>query len=277
MKKNQEIKSAFYIVVIFVLLFLMAISSASAQTSQNISIHSADKLVFLSGDIKEGKVIAFENEKIKFSHCNETLEYEFSKKEIEKIEFASGRTELINDKKIIVPVVPVKSANRVAILPVVYAGNDNPERAGYMRSYLQQMMIDYLSKSAAALKFVDANDINTQLLKAGITEINIRQYTPKELASLLHVEYILTGSVLQTTKKQIRQTNRTSDRKQSGKSNSHTTETSMPDIETEVSLVIYNETGDKVYSKSRQSILSDPDAYKNAIKYLLKRTPLHNR
>jgi hypothetical protein len=47
--------------------------------------------------------------------------------------------------------------------------------------------------------------------------------------------------------------------------------------ETEVSLAIFNATGENIYSKSRHSILADKDAYKAALHYLLKRTPLYKR
>ena len=48
-------------------------------------------------------------------------------------------------------------------------------------------------------------------------------------------------------------------------------------IKTQVSISIYNETGDRIYTKSRESILTESDAYKFALQYLLKRTPLYNR
>ena len=68
-------------------LFMFSTGIVSAQNSNTIK---PDKIVFLNGNAKEGKVIAFANDKIQFVHRGETLNYEFNKKEIEKIEYASG-------------------------------------------------------------------------------------------------------------------------------------------------------------------------------------------
>lgn len=46
---------------------------------------------------------------------------------------------------------------------------------------------------------------------------------------------------------------------------------------THIDLDIYNDKGEQLFSKSRRSILSDADAYKYGIQYLLKRSPLYKR
>lgn len=54
-----------------------------------------------------------------------------------------------------------------------------------------------MNRSAAELKFMDVAEINALLYKKGINEQTIRGYTPKELADVLNVEYVIIGSVLQ--------------------------------------------------------------------------------
>ena len=157
-----------------------------------------------------------------------------------------------------------------------------------MRSYLQEITISFLAKSAAELKFIDAAEINALLLQHEIDDSNIAQYTPTDLAKLLQVEYVIIGSVMQDKGKLVTQVNNNNNRKETikrngneikvkGNNNSHATETTTQEIETNVTLSIYSETGQKIYGNSRQSILSDADAYKFAIRYMLRRTPLYKR
>jgi TolB-like protein len=220
------------------------------------------------------------------------VNYEFNKKEIEKIEYASGRTEVITEKKAAeVSVSPVNSKNRVAVMPMIYIGDGNDDRSEEMRFQLQDIVISYLSKYAAELKLADATEINAMLLKNGINDDNIRQYTPKELAAILHVEYVIMGSVLQDNGSLVTITNNHTTHRQTieqrgrrdneiriiSRNNRNGSYVTKQNIQTNVSLSIYNETGEKIYSRSRQSIWTEPDAYKNALHYLLKRTPLYKR
>ncbi|HZF63750.1 MAG TPA: hypothetical protein VEZ55_04675, partial [Chitinophagaceae bacterium] len=114
------------------------------------------------------------------------------------------------------------------------------------------------------------------------------QYTPSELASILQVEYIITGSVAQEKGNVNTSSNHQSNetRKIEGKGNSlqlqekeNTTgfSTTVQNIQTNVSISIYNDKGEKLYSKSRESLMMTTEAYKSTLQYLLKRTPLYKR
>lgn len=192
---------------------------------------------------------------------------------------------------------PVKSKNKVAIIPMIYIGDASDERNDEMSYILQDIAVSYMSRSAAELKFMDVAELNALLFKKGITPENIRRYSPKELSELLHVEYVIMGSVVQDKGSVVTVSSQHTTRRQSvdhynryGKrgrhsnhvdvikrNNSNSSTVTRQNVETQVSFAIYNEDGEKIYSKSRQSILSETDAYKNAIHYLLKRTPLYNR
>lgn len=257
-----------------------------AASAQKGLTENTDKLIFLNGTIKEGKVLAFVDEKVRFVYKGESLNYEFFKTEIEKIEYASGRTELITEKKITDALpAPVDTKNKVAVIPIQYIGNVNAGNKDDMSYYLQEIAISYLSKSAAELKFLDASGVNAVLLKNGISDSSIRKYTVKELATLLHVEYVIMGSVLQENGRQVSNASGNITKKQNTwddgdykrRENYQQTLIASQLVETQVSLSIYNENGEKIYSKSRHSLLSEQDAYKNTIHYLLKRTPLYKR
>jgi hypothetical protein len=276
------------ILLVIVLLLITAIAFSQQAPAKS------DRIVFLNGVVKEGKVTGFTGENIGFIHSGETLRYELSRKEIEKIEYASGRTEQVNEKKNPgVFMKPFQSNNRVAVLPLVYIGDGYDDRAEEMRYRLQEIAINYLHQSAVELKFINPAELNAILLKKGIDDRNIREYTPGELASILNVEYIITGSVVQEKGSLVTVSNHNTVRRQriddygrdrygreariTRRNNSNSTSVTRQHIETHVSISIYNEAGETVYSKSRQSILTENDAYKNAIQYLLKRTPLYKR
>jgi hypothetical protein len=190
----------------------------------------------------------------------------------------------------IAPAQGVSTRNKVAVLPILYIGDVNERRAEDMQFYLQDITINFMNESAFTLQFMDAAEVNAILLKNGIDEENIRRYTMRDLATILQVEFVISGSVLQDNGNVVTVSSNTNTRRQSvdqwyGKrgpkviTRSHNSGVMVTrqNVETHVSLSIYNETGEKIYTKSRQSILSDADAYKAAMKYLLKRTPLYKR
>lgn len=267
-------------------MFLLAISMVSAQSSNTAK---SDKIIFLDGNAKEGKITAFANDKIRFTHRGETLNYEFNKKEIEKIEYASGRTEVLTERKSPeIMAQPGSARSKVAVLPLGYIADGNDSKMENMPFLLQEMTIEFLSKSASELKFMDPVEMNARLLKAGINESNMREHTPKELANLLHVEYIIMGSVMQDRGKIVTVNhNHTEGRKRIDRNwdgykvkkrrESHGSSVTGQQIENQVSLSIYNNGGEKIYNKSRHSLISTADGYKNTLRYLLKRTPLYER
>lgn len=252
----------------------------AGQTSSSI-VPKTDKITFLNGIIKEGNLISLTNDKVVFVHQGETLSYEFNKKEIEKIEHASGRDEIINVKKSPDSSIgKVVTKNRVAVLPMGYIADGYAVKIDDMRFRLQEIVIDFMGRAAAELKFKDPVEVNALLLKNEISEYNIRKFTAKELASILQVEYVIMGSVMQDKGKLRTVTTRNNsfdgDWKISRRNN-NTNTTVNQDIDTEVSLSIYNDAGEKIYSKLRHSLLSEVGAYKATLHYLLKRTPLYKR
>jgi len=268
----------------FLILILM-----NMVLAQGGSTTKTDRIIFLDGHTKEGMVTALVNDKIRFTHRGETLSYEFTKKEIERIEYASGRTELLTVKREIEDIdQPVNTKNRVAVLPLNYIADGNLSKMENMPFLLQQMTIGFLSKSAAELKFVDPSEINVLLLRAGIHESNMREYTPKELARLLRVEYVIMGTVMQDRGKIVTvnhhrtQSRKNTDRDWDGhntkeRRESHGSTVTGQQIENQVSLSIYNNRGENIYSRSRHSLIANTDGYQNTLRYLLKRTPLYER
>jgi hypothetical protein len=121
-----------------------------------------------------------------------------------------------------------------------------------------------------------------------VNESNIREFTPKELAGILQVEYVLMGIVTQdfVGEATVSHSNRRDyDRRNDHRGRYRETERretnrvsrTTQQLSTNIDLDVYNDKGENIYSKSRRSILSDVDAYKAGIHYLLKRSPLYKR
>jgi hypothetical protein len=280
---KQQVKKA---VIVLTGLMMFATGIVSAQNSNTVK---PDKIVFLNGNAKEGKVISLANDKIQFVYRGETVNYEFNKKEIEKIEYASGRTEFITAKKEQpITTTAADARNKVAVLPLGYIADGSDSKMDNMPFLLQELTIEYLSQSASELKFKSAVETNAVLAKAGINETNIREYTPADLADVLKVEYLIMGNVMQdrgsivTVDHRHTERSRRTERDWDGyrtkqRTEGHGTSVTRQQIENQVSLSIYNQSGESIYTKSRHSLISTIDGYKNTLRYLLKRTPLYER
>lgn len=170
--------------------------------------------------------------------------------------------------------------NRVAILPITYISEGNDTRMDEMRYRLQTIAYQYLRSDALELRFQDPAETNALLLKNGITESNFRRFSPAELAAILKVEYVVTGMVSQDYAGEStyrRSEGRNYHRKGKFRRETNGYSRTRQELSTHIGFDIYNDRGENVYSKSRRSILSDVNAYRNGMQYLLKRSPLYGR
>lgn len=172
--------------------------------------------------------------------------------------------------------------NKVALLPITYVAEGSDFRAEQMRYRLQNIAYLFLKDGAVELKFQDPEETNALLLKKGITQANYREYTPKELAALLEVEYVLTGMVVQENVGMHVNSNSSREYSTNRKGNRiekwfNENSRARQEMSTNVDLSVYNDKGEKIFTMSRHSWLSDLDAYKNAMHFVLKRSPLYRR
>jgi hypothetical protein len=176
-------------------------------------------------------------------------------------------------------VVLITAGHKVAVLPITYIGTGNTTVTD-MRYRLQNIAYLVLKESTLDLGFQPPAETNALLLKHGVNESNFREFTPAELAAILGVDYVVTGIVTQEqTGESV--TNHSTTRNYShhgkrGRQESGNTQ-SRVQLATHIDLDVYNDKGGQVFSKSRRSILTDVDAYRNGIQYLLKRSPLYQR
>lgn len=242
-----------------------------------------DSVLMLNGETKHGKIISVGTDAISFVHSGEKLEYALKKADINKIVFASGRTEIVT-----VPTVakspsdnyPPMEHNLIAVLPFKYRSVGEPlEQINATKEKLQDDTYSYLSKRNGVYKFQDPQTTNALLIRNGIDENTIKGYTFDELCKVLGTEYIVQGGLSRSSKENVssaesKTVKKDDDRaRQSKAANTVVQKT----YENEVSVLIYNRQNDKVFDNHRTAILSGEASYKDALFYMLKRCPIYNK
>lgn len=274
-----------------VLLLLVCTVQLTGGYNRAIAQEKEDVLVMLNGDKKKGKVVAVSDNTIKFVYSGESLEYEFKKADINQIEFASGRIEIVNQNKPAASNESQKSLttstdtkNKMAVLPFQIVSNDPTLTTEAMQHEIQANCATTLRSEAHTMQVQDPRTTNTILARNDIKAADIDQLSPEEAARLLDVEYVVfgtydiqnkgtmtTGSGSSTYKGQKK------DNKEKGteysSQNSYTTTT----YATKVELTLYNDSGEDVFSETRTPLLKSLDSYSSAIKYIAKRMPFGSK
>lgn len=272
-------------------LVLMLNLYAAAQKS------SDDVVIKLNGEELTGKVTEINDTDIKFIYKGETLTYTIKKSDILKIKFASGREEIITKVQSepaggqsvsSAPASnPADRKNKLAILPFRFI-TDRQSADEEMSYKVQDEAFSLLNSHSGTLELQATSTTNALLLKAGITQSNFRAFTPAEVCTVLGVEYIIQGTITQnkgtatTTQSNNGSINTQNNTGKSGNDRKTTVSSSSSsstyqNYKTSVNLAIFKDNGTSVYSDDHTAFWSTADAYKNAIKYLLKRTPVYKK
>jgi hypothetical protein len=244
-----------------------------------------DKIVMLDGEERIGNVIGISDDEVKFKYKSENLEYSIKSTQINKIQFASGRIQVINNTSN--SKNDGNSANgemqdhhnKVAVLPFSYIGQGGT-RDEKMGKKVQSECYNLLLKNASQFQIQDPITTNANMIKHGIREDNIEGFTPGELANILGCEYIVIGTVTLKTEGTYSgggtyYSQKTSGNKTTGYSAGGSS--SKTDYGTDVDLKIYSDQGHNIFSKSHTSVWSSEDAYKVTLQYLIKRCPLYRK
>ena len=281
----------------------------SVAWSQTPAKH--DVLLKVNGDEMTGKVTEINDSSIKFTHEGESLVYTIKKMDILKITFASGRIEFFNkqplpstqNNKTASGQASEKKAdqtslqehhNKVAILPFKYIVDKND--AGEEMTYkVQTEAFAILQKNNASLELQDPNTTNALLIKAGVTNDNIRGFTMGEICNILGVEYLVQGTITQNTNAVVSSQYSSSSSKSnsqrdghkssvigtilksSSQNNSSSTSTSTKNYRTSITMNVYTDKGHSIFSQSHDSMWNTNEAYKITLQYLLKRTPIYRK
>jgi len=256
---------------------------------------SYDIIYKLNGDEMTGKITEVSEDQVKFIYKGETAVYVVKKAEIQKIRFASGRVEVINAPGAQQPAAgaPAPAAanssrkGKIAVLPFRFLADNQSvdEEVGYL---VQNEAFSYLQKHSAGYQLQDPNTTNALLLKAGVTLANVRGYTPADLCNILDVEIIVQGTINQTRGAATTYSSGSTTRNtqyNTGKNNNKTKTTTYgsgssstyQNYKTSVTLGLFTESGTALFSQDHTAFWNTADAYKNAIQYLLKRSPVYSK
>lgn len=269
-----------------------------------------DIILKTSGDELVGTVKVVADNDLKFCYKGEAVVYSIKKTEIIKVTFASGRIEFFNrpaanpsssDPAAPAPAAPSPARaalpaqpatledhhNKVAILPFKFL-IDRQSGGADMGEKAQQEAFATLSQHAAGLELQDVLTTNALLAKNGVNDQTIKQYTPIDLCNLLGVEYVVMATVSVNKGTATATTNNygnTNIDRNRGKSGNDTKIFSFgssssyinQSYKTYVTLNVYNDKGSSLFSDSHEAFLTGEEAYRNAVKFLLKRSPIYRK
>ncbi|TNF45047.1 MAG: hypothetical protein EP311_00065 [Cytophagales bacterium] len=268
-----------------------------------------DTILKINGDELQGTVKEIQANSIKFSYAGEELTYEIAKADIIKITFASGRIEFFNKPSLSsessnAPASskpgpefnqPQDHHNKVAILPFHYL-IDKQNASEEITYQVQSETYSYLNRHVGALTLQDVNETNALLIRNGVTEGNLRGFTMGEICNILGVEYVIQGTITQnrttvTSSSSTSYNNKNSsgayvDSKgnlvgniygSSNKGSSSTYSSAQQNYSTAITMNIYTDKGENIFSQDHTGFWPTTDAYKITLQYLLKRTPIYRK
>jgi hypothetical protein len=271
-------------IVSFLILFI-SISTVAQDKS--------DVVVMLNGEEKAGKVIAIGDQDITFIYANETLEYQLKKTEVNKIIFASGRTEQISEKTAGTSTDehsnPMSRKGKMAVLPFKIITNMPSVDADAIGRQIQNDCANTIKQEAPMIDVLDSRVVNATLAKHNITVDQLDVMLPEELAELLGVEHVVfgsydientgtrtSGSSVSTYKSKSDRDRRDSDKRKGTEISSDTSSTTDT-FDSKMTIDIYNDQGSSIYSVSRKPFSAGLDKYHSTINYLIKRAPFGSK
>jgi hypothetical protein len=262
----------------------------------SLSINAQEDVILKSnGDEMHGKVTKITKDNLQFVYKNESIEYTVNKTEIEKITFSSGRIEFFNKKNTTSNSKLEEHHNKVAILPFGYIKDQETSNV-IMTKKIQQETYTIFKKKAVVLIFQDPSTTNALLAKAGVNNNNIEGYTMGEICNILNVEYVIQGLV-SIEKSTITNFSNTTTKSKTNKayvdkkghivgdiwnnnkknSKSSTLSTTTQNYSTNITMNVYSDKGNNLFSKEHASFWQTQDAYKITLAYLAKRTPIFKK
>ena len=249
-----------------------------------IAQEKADHVLMLDGENKAGKVVGISTDAIDFIHDGESLKYTLKKSNISKIEFGSGRIEVFNEmpSKASENAALVDHHNRIAVLPYIYIRDGEQKKNDAMERKVQGEFFSLMQGHIGILKAQNTQETNAILAKNGVNDENFIQYTMPEIANMLGVEYVV-QSTLSVSKQGATSYNSSSvtikENEQKNKITGFGSSSSSTQIQfqTEVDMTLYNDKGEVVWTRSKESFWPNEDAYQQTIKFLLKRMPIYSK
>jgi len=267
--------------IIFYLTLLISAFPAFAQ-------EKPDVVVMLTGEERKGKVTAINDEEITFVYAGETLEYKIERAKINKIIFASGRTQVITETNTTANTAGKANGTdrkgKLAVLPFKIITNDPTIDKDALGKQVQTDCANTIRDEAPALNVIEPRLVNATLAKNNISVDQLEAMLPNELAVLLGVEQVILGSyTIENTGSRTTGSSVTTykskeeDEKKKGTAVSSGSSTTQDTYDSSLSIDIYNDQGTSIYSAKRKPFSAGVDNYHSTIKYLVKRAPFGSK
>lgn len=236
-----------------------------------------DTVFKTNGETLQGKVVEVGVDEIKFTYENETMVNVLALEGIEKIRFASGREQVFaaQDERSEIKTLPIKN-NSVAVLPIEVYENQILANPGETVR-IQKEVIAALQKQAPGFYYLGSSEVNGLLKENGITDLGA--LNDSELFGILGTDHVVMTTITIDQKGFVSYSNSNESKSKgiiSGKEikNTTTTTSGREQYKTFVTMVISKNGQGTIYDKNREALLTYPDAYKGAVKWLIKRSPL---
>lgn len=263
-------------------------------------LFAQDKITLTSGEVKEGKVTGISETIVKLRYPGEDFDYELDKKNVAKIQFASGRVENFatntsaggSDEEPNLPKGGPDSHNKIAVLPFTFITNEPGVSPESMGNLTQNSTANFVKKEYGELTLQDPMVTNSILGKNKVNRENIANFSPSEIAQMLGVEFLIYGTVniinkgsstfnsavgTYKEKESNNYQNNSDNRKTTGVAVSTGSSTTEVNFDTTVDFRLFNDRGDNLYSESRHAFGTSIDAYKASIEYMARRTPFGSK
>lgn len=269
---------------------------ATAALSQNSETKKTDRIIRKDFVVIDCTITKMTDNVVEYSLPNETLVTELDLSKVGRIEFASGRVqtfdaapqgeqaEVVMENMGALPKMERKQ-NTIAVLPVPYVNSEtmasSEEVAKFAQNDIYSKLIDK-SSNIFPLTVQDLRTTNSLLRKAGIDYKNIDEIPIEELEDILGVDNIVAAKVSYTLTE-----NRESSTYKSGetrygndKTKSQNYSSTTDNVEKIYKYHVYFDmyrNGTKIYTQTRQPFFSMEDSWKDAVQYLLKRSPIYTK
>lgn len=278
------------------LMLLMLGFIATAALSQNSETKKTDRIIRKDFVVIDCTITKMTDNFVEYSLPNETLVTELDLSKVGRIEFASGRVqtfdaapqgeqaEVVMENMGASPKMERKQ-NTIAVLPVPYVNSEtmasSEEVAKFAQNDIYSKLIDK-SSNIFPLTVQDLRTTNSLLRKAGIDYKNIDEIPIEELEDILGVDNIVAAKVSYTLTE-----NRESSTYKSGetrygndKTKNQNYSSTTDNVEKIYKYHVYFDmyrNGTKIYTQTRQPFFSMEDSWKDAVQYLLKRSPIYTK
>ncbi len=269
---------------------------ATAAFSQNSETKKTDRIIRKDFVVIDCTITKMTDNFVEYSLPNETLVTELDLSKVGRIEFASGRiqtfdaapqgeqAEVVMENMGASPKMERKQ-NTIAVLPVPYVNSEtmasSEEVAKFAQNDIYSKLIDK-SSNIFPLTVQDLRTTNSLLRKAGIDYKNIDEIPIEELEDILGVDNIVAAKVSYTlTENRQSSTYKSGETKYGNDKTKNQNYSSTTDnIEKIYKYHVYFDmyrNGTKIYTQTRQPFFSMEDSWKDAVQYLLKRSPIYTK